>query len=230
MLYGIEVGRRVRAVVDRQEVAEPAAEVADVDADARHQLVLHAGRELGVPRTVAPPEARVRVERRDRRQQRRSWPGRRRTRRWPPCSRRSQSATKLPRRGSPTGRRMSFHARFACVVMPAGLPIGVDRQHVPAEVDLQRRLAVAEQVVGRPATRGVTSLKLLPVTAANVVVAGRLVERRAERLLRVAADELVVAQPQVQREPVDRPAVLDEEADLADRPSSPCRARPARTA
>ena len=111
--------------------------------------------------------------------------------------------------------RMSFHDRCRLRGDAGRVADRRGRHHVPAQVHLQRRLAVAEEVVGGgDARRDV--LEVVPRDRVEVVVAGRLVERRAERLLRVAADVLVVAQAQVQREPLDRPAVLDEEADLAD--------------
>src|SRR5262249_16668669 len=48
------VGARDRAVLGHREVAIPATEVADIRADPRRQLVLHAGGELPVVRAIEP--------------------------------------------------------------------------------------------------------------------------------------------------------------------------------
>ena len=55
-LYGSKSARRQAQQLRHLEVAEPAAEVADVDAEARGELVLHARRELPVVGRLPHPK------------------------------------------------------------------------------------------------------------------------------------------------------------------------------
>ena len=61
----------------------------------------------------------------------------------------------------------SVQVRVTVLAMTAGLPMLLTPSAYLPEADLQRRLAVAEQIVRAP-SRGVTSLTEMPVTAGNV--------------------------------------------------------------
>ena len=112
----------------------------------------------------------------------------------------------------------SFHDRVTVLArientLPTVLSPASD---VAAEVDLERGLAVAEQVVDRRDPRRQV-LPVVPVVLRERDVAVRHERTRAELRLREVGVEVVEAQPAVQRQPVDRPPVLH--VDARARPS-----------
>ncbi len=215
-----EVARSDREIVGGREVLEPPLEVANLDRDARHQLLLNRRAELPVSRTDAPP-----VEQRgvDGRGGSRRGAERRRARGGAfavggivgqvalrdviPVARRSRPPCSIvgPRAG---GRRRDARDRVGdrvVVVQVAG------RVHVLADVDLHRRLAVAEDVVGHAAAR----------RDVLVVDARRFRERQrrrqeglavnhgwTNRLCRRVAPRIVETECALQRHPTHRPLVL----------------------
>ena len=195
------------------EVAEPAPEVPDVDAKTRQQLVLHAGREFPVVGAVAPPEARVLIELRNRRQ---LAEGEARDGRAlvvllqveeiavgieiaaARIADREEEIVPGPRRRRADAGRIP-NRRHADDVLP--------------ERRFESGLAGAEEVVGDAQARGHV-MQAHAGDRRERVVARRLQWRRAAVLFGITAPVAVVADAAGERPAVDRPAILRVEPEL----------------
>src|SRR4030095_4095073 len=143
----IVVGRRQTNRLSDLKIAVPPPEVADVDANSWRELVLDAGRELPVVGAIAPTEPRVLVELGDGRQRpelaevRRAFAVLRRVEHVavrvevasPWIANREREVIQVPCRGRADA---------------GGVADREERQHVLPKTDLERGLAVPEQIVG----------------------------------------------------------------------------------
>ena len=214
-----EVARAERLVVGDEEVALDAAEVAERRRHARHDLLLHAGRELPVPRPHAPSVH-------DRRRIHRRGIGAAEVRRQP----RTAFAV-----GHAAGQVAVRHevatpgiAHRVEAVIPGAVGLRrqrrrrVVRQRVPdgilfdaaARARLECSLAVAEQVVRcRHAWVDVLPVRhVLDGSEADVAVRQPAVRARRERLGRLVLH--VDADSGAHREAVHRPTILRVDAEV----------------